>query len=57
MVIVLLDGAQGQVEDAFGDLGVLLGDGVDLQRQEIQQLGVAEGGQAQAVDARPRLFL
>lgn len=47
----LLDGGQGQLQGLVGNQLMLLGHRIHRQRQEVQQLGVAEGPQAQ----RPRL--
>ncbi|MNP04388.1 hypothetical protein D3C76_963010 [compost metagenome] len=47
MVIGLLDGRQRECECLIGNQLVLLGHGVHRQRQEIQQLGVTKGAEAQ----------
>lgn len=47
-VVVLLDRAERQFEGVGGDQRVLLVDRVDLQRHEVEQLGVAEGRHPQA---------
>lgn len=46
-VVLLFNGCQRQVQGCFGDQFVLLAHGIDGQRQEVQQLCVTKGGQAQ----------
>ncbi|MNG22095.1 hypothetical protein D3C84_1065440 [compost metagenome] len=47
LVIGLLDGRQGQRQGFVGNQLVLLRHGIDRQRQEVQQLGIAESAEAQ----------
>ena len=47
LVLFFFNRGQGQAQGSVGNQLMLLGHGVDRQRQKIQQLGVTKGAQAQ----------
>lgn len=51
-VTFAFDRCQGQFQGGGGDQAVLLGHGIDWQRQEVEQLVVAEGAQLQLARVR-----